>query len=138
MVSCTVVSQIHTHTQTIMRLNTILKNKEDLKQLLENNNPGVIIVKFSADWCKPCQTIKPFVESRIGRLPVDTIHVINVDIDESIDLYGFLKTKRLIQGIPTLFAYYADNKSAIPDDMVTGSKESDIVDFFKRCTDEVS
>lgn len=121
-----------------MRLNTILKHKEDLKQLLENNNPGVIIVKFSADWCKPCQTIKPFVESRIGRLPVDTIHVVNVDIDESIDLYGFLKTKRLIQGIPTLFAYYADNKSAIPDDMVTGSKESDIVDFFKRCTDEVS
>jgi thiol:disulfide interchange protein len=121
-----------------MRLNTVLKNKEDLKQLLAENNPGVIIVKFSADWCKPCQVIKPFVESRIARLPVDKIHVVNVDIDNSMDLYGFLKTKRLIQGIPTLFAYYAENKSAIPDDMVSGSKESDIVDFFTRCTDEVA
>ena len=99
--------------------NVELRTKEDLKMFLETQNPGVVILKFGASWCKPCQAIGPFILSRIARLSNDLITVVQIDIDDSINLYGFLKTKRLIQGVPTLFAYYKNNKSCIPDDMLS-------------------
>ena len=118
--------------------NVALRTKEDLKMLLETQNPGVIIVKFGATWCKPCQTIEPFVQSRFTRLPQDKITVVKVDIDDSMDLYGFFKTKRLIQGVPTMFAYFKGNVAVVPDEMVSGTAEKAIVEFFTQCVDHVS
>ena len=35
---------------------------DQFKQLLQNLGNKIIIIKFSADWCKPCKKIKPIVE----------------------------------------------------------------------------
>ena len=53
-------------------------------QLLKEN-PGVLIFKFTADWCKPCQTIKKEVDTHFERISSDIIKCIEVNVDEAFD-----------------------------------------------------
>lgn len=97
-------------------------------------NEGVIIFKFSAGWCGPCSRIKPLVESWVERLKgTPTIQIVYVDIDESIELYSFLKTKKRIRGVPTLLAYWKGNTNYIENDAVIGADLNQVNAFFQRC-----
>jgi hypothetical protein len=60
-----------------------------------------------------------------------------IDVDESLELYGLLKQKKMVNGIPAILAYYAGNKSYIPDDSVVGANMQQIQLFFQRCMQEV-
>jgi len=41
---------------------TSFENRQEFFDLL-NVNPGLIIIKFGASWCKPCKIIKPIIDS---------------------------------------------------------------------------
>ena len=47
----------------------VLEFEGDRKTFLQllQENPGVMIFKFTADWCKPCQLIKPYVNEQFTR-----------------------------------------------------------------------
>jgi hypothetical protein len=60
-----------------------------------------------------------------------------VDIDESFELYGFLKTKKIVNGIPVLLAYFQENTHYVPDDVVIGADERQIKLFFDRCQEKL-
>ena len=60
-------------------------DRETFQELL-NVNPKFVIIKFTAEWCKPCQSIKQGVNKIFGQLPEDVV-VAELDTDENFDLY---------------------------------------------------
>ena len=109
---------------------TIL-SKQQFQDLLLNHNPGVIIIKFGADWCGPCKRIEHQVNVSMNQMP-DNVKNIILNIDESFELYGFLRTKKMVTSIPTLLAYYKNNTSYVPDDCIVGADTVEIDSFFRR------
>jgi thioredoxin 1 len=106
----------------------------DRAQFLEllKYNKGLILIKFGATWCKPCQVIKPIVEGFFASSP-DEVMCCDIDVDQHFDIYSFLKTKRMVNGIPVIFCYKKGNLGFAPDDSVTGADPADLDAFFKRC-----
>ena len=96
-------------------------------------NPGVFIFKFGAEWCGPCKAIKKYIDNVSLVLPVNTMYIYNVDVDECFDLYAYLKQKKMITGIPTLLAYKTGNTYFAPDASISGTNEADLTHFFNTC-----
>lgn len=111
-----------------------MKTRVDLIEELKTN-PGVIIVKLGATWCKPCQLIDPVVTEFMQSITSPTIRCHKVDIDEAFDLYAFLKNKKMVNGIPVLLAYYKGNSSYVPDDSISGTDAIAIRRFFMRSSE---
>tara|TARA_B100000900_G_C20057639_1_gene504618 strand:- start:83 stop:418 length:336 start_codon:yes stop_codon:yes gene_type:complete len=89
-----------------------------------------VFVKLTATWCNPCKQIAPFINEWFKKLDEKNIPHIEIDIDESIDLFAMLKSKRMVQGVPTVLFYNEENESYIPDDSVSGTDENMINNFF--------
>ena len=107
-------------------------DRHDFLNLL-NSNPGVIIFKFTASWCKPCQTIKPHVDAHFENIASDMIKCYEVDVDDCFDLFAFMKTKKMMKGIPTLMAYNKGSISFVPDESISGTDMNEVNAFFLRC-----
>jgi thiol-disulfide isomerase/thioredoxin len=107
------------------------ENRNDFLKLLKLN-PGLVIVKLGASWCGPCKKIAHLVDAFFASSPPDVICA-DIDVDDSIDLYSYLKTKRMVNGIPVILMYKRGNVSFIPDDSVTGADPGALDAFFKRC-----
>ena len=69
----------------------------------------MIIIKFTASWCAPCQGIKPIVDEYLEKIP-QSIRYIEIDVDESIELYSFLKTKKNVKWYSCNFSFLSRNK----------------------------
>jgi len=116
--------------------NTLIEIQENLAL-----NNKMLIIKFSAEWCAPCRKIKDIVHENVKKLNENIIFV-ELDIDESLELYGTLKTKKMVKGIPCILAYMGNknrdvSKWYIPDDSVSGSNFEEINAFFERCNKKV-
>jgi len=110
---------------------TEIENRDAFFHLLKHN-PGLIVLKLSANWCGPCNKIKPAVHGFFGCAPEEVICG-DIDIDKSFDFYSFLKSKKMVNGIPALLCYKKGNNTYIPDDIVTGSDSNALHEFFIRC-----
>jgi len=106
-------------------------NRNEFLNLLKVN-PGLIIVKLGATWCGPCKQIAHIVDAFFASSPQNVICA-DIDVDKSFDLYSFLKSKRMVNGIPVMMCYKKGNVGYVPDDMCTGSNPQDLDAFFKRC-----
>jgi len=107
-------------------------SRADFLALLKNNNPGLILVKLGADWCGPCKRIKPIVDAFFYQSP-DTVLCCDIDVDESFDMFAYLKAKKMAGSIPSILCYKMGNTSFIPTDSVTGTDAAQLDAFFKRC-----
>ena len=98
--------------------------------------PQQVIIKFEAEWCKPCQQIKNLCNDLASRLN-DNVGYVVVDIDENIELYAYLKTKKQVKGVPTLLSFYAGKRENgewfLPNDSVVGGDNNAVINFFNRC-----
>ena len=108
-----------------------IPNRSIFFNLLENNT-GLIIVKLGAEWCGPCQQIKYVVHGFFASSPNEVICA-DIDVDKCFDFYSFLKSKKMVNGIPTLLCYKKNNNTFIPDDSITGSDAQELHNFFLRC-----
>ena len=107
-------------------------DRNDFLAILKSNQ-GVMIFKYTADWCKPCKTIKTLVYSHFETLSSENTRCFEVDIDDNFDLFAYMKTKKMMKGIPTLMAYKQGTTSFIPDDSISGTDVNEIIAFFSRC-----
>jgi thiol-disulfide isomerase/thioredoxin len=108
-----------------------IANRDAFFHLLEHN-PGLIIIKLTSTWCGPCKTIKPAVYGFFASSPPEVVCA-DIDVDKSFDFYSFLKSKKMVNGIPVLLCYKKGNATYIPDDIVTGSDPNGLHQFFTRC-----
>jgi len=99
---------------------------------LLQHNPGIIVIKLGAEWCGPCKTIKSAVHGFFASSPPEVVCA-DIDVDQSFDLYSFLKSKKMVNGIPALLCYKKGNSTYIPDDIITGSDSQQLHQFFARC-----
>jgi thiol-disulfide isomerase/thioredoxin len=103
---------------------------QDFKHALASN-PGVFIMKMGATWCGPCRQVEPLIKSAMEQAPPN-VQCAMVDIDESVEIYGFLKAKKMVGGVPVILVYYKDNLNYIPDDIVVGADANQIAALFAR------
>ena len=120
-----------THMATSKTIITQFSSRNDFFKLLELN-PGLVIVKLGAEWCGPCKKIKPVVDSFFASSPTNVV-CCEIDVDESFDFYAFLKSKKMVNGIPVILCYKKGNTSFIPDEAVTGIDPKELDHFFKKC-----
>jgi thiol-disulfide isomerase/thioredoxin len=92
---------------------TEVHDRDEFFSILKEN-PGIMVFKFGADWCAPCQTIKDDVEHYFANTPNNVV-CFDLDIDDSFDLYAFLKSKKMVTGIPSILAYIKGNESFASD-----------------------
>lgn len=108
-----------------------IANVDAFFQLLQNN-PGLIIIKLGAEWCGPCKVIKQSVNGFFASSPPEVICA-DIDVDQCPKFYTFLKSKKMVNGIPVLLCYKKGNATYIPDDTITGSDPEQLHQFFIRC-----
>lgn len=115
--------------KTILGIETLKEFNDILK-----GNSGLIIIKLGAEWCKPCRNIEPLVKEWFNRLNmINSVRTYLVDIDENLEIYAFLKNKKMLKGIPAILMYEKGNISYIFDDCVNSSNENEVNQFFTRC-----
>jgi hypothetical protein len=68
----------------------------------------------------------------------NNVQSIIVDVDECVDLYSFLKSKKMVNGIPVILVYYKGNLNYIPDDRVVGADSNQINILFNKVVDRVT
>jgi len=101
-------------------------DKDELQTVINSLKPNeAIFMKFTANWCGPCKKIKSKCDE-IVKLCSPNIYYIEIDIDESIELYSFFKNKKLLKGIPALYLYFGNSKERqekwyLPDYSVLGA-----------------
>lgn len=114
---------------------TEIKDRNHFAELL-TSNPGAFIIKFGADWCGPCRLIEKDVLRLMNMMP-DNIQCAIINVDDCVDVYSFLKSKKMVNGIPAIFVYYKGNLNYIPDDRVVGADTKQITNLFlnayKKC-----
>ena len=78
-------------TTSIKQFYNILKENED-----------IVIFKIGANWCKACVKIAPLVQN-LG------LDILEINVDDSFELYSFLVLKKIIKTIPVLLCFYCGN-----------------------------
>uniref|UniRef100_A0A6C0EQ73 Thioredoxin domain-containing protein n=1 Tax=viral metagenome TaxID=1070528 RepID=A0A6C0EQ73_9ZZZZ len=108
-----------------------IPNREAFFRLLDNN-PGLIVIKLGAEWCGPCKLIQNSVHGFFASSPPEVICA-EIDVDQCLDFYSFLKSKKMVNGIPVILCYKKGNQTFIPDDSITGADPIQLHNFFIRC-----
>lgn len=100
-----------------------------------SEQPGGVVVKFTADWCGPCQRVAPLIEEWHSRLSTRAdVQFVHLDVDENFDVFALMKSKKLVPAIPCL-VYYRGGKAAdilAPEHIVVGAAPVQINSFFNQ------
>lgn len=80
-----------------------VENKNQLVEKLNENKDNLSILYFGAEWCRPCLTLKPIVESLSDTYNLSELYY--VDIEEE----RLLCIENEIRSVPVLL-FYKDNK----------------------------
>jgi thiol-disulfide isomerase/thioredoxin len=105
-------------------------SREDYISLIKNNK-HVIVVKFGAEWCKPCKQIETYVNEFMS-LSNDNVDCYVIDIDNAFDVYGYLKSKKIVTSIPTILMYTKDEPDPLtPHDVLIGTDVDGIKNIFQ-------
>ena len=108
-----------------------LADREAFQEIL-NSNEGIVILKFGAEWCQPCKLINPFVHEMFNKLPAG-FTVYDLDVDDNFEIYAYLKSKKMVTGIPVVLAYYRENKTFASNESISGANKEEYNAFFLKC-----
>ena len=105
-----------------------LSRAEYINKIANKNKP--LFVKFKASWCGPCKSVKTTIDKFLKSENATKIEYLEIDIDNSIDAYAFLKSKKMIYGVPSLLFYDMSDKSFVPTMCLTTGNIEDVNDFL--------
>lgn len=124
-------------------------SREEFKDIMLQNS-GIMILKFGADWCGPCQKIKPVVEECLNDLETHnndsttpkTLFFSEIIVDDYFDIYSLFKTKKMVQGIPHMLCYVGSKNTErthyyVADYSVSGANTDDVKAFFDNIKSEI-
>jgi thiol-disulfide isomerase/thioredoxin len=113
-----------------METKTIVTEFESRHQFLDflKSNPGFVVVKLGAEWCGPCTKIHNEVNDFFSRCPENVI-CCDIDVDDSFDLYAFLKSKKMVTGIPVIMVWKQGSVEYIPDYSYVGADKEGLANF---------
>lgn len=86
------------------------------------NSKGITIVDFYADWCGPCQRMKPVMKSIAQKHPEYKIVEVNIDYNDIAASYG-------VNSIPNFFVF-KDGK--LKGNFVGSSSEASTLNQIKK------
>jgi len=101
--------------------------REDFSNMLQKKEKNMVVF-FTATWCKPCQKVKPRILELSSQYDIDFVQL---DYDHDSDVYSLLKSKKQVNGVPSLLAYKKSNVSPIADFGISGSNSNEIDCFFE-------
>jgi thioredoxin-like negative regulator of GroEL len=104
-----------------------LRKQYEFEEVVKKHN--YVIVKAEADWCGPCQSMKPLFVKLVNELPT-SVAIVIINIDQSPEL----KRKFRIQSVPLLFNVI----NTEVQDMVNSANPSDVESFFKKTANRIS
>ena len=114
----------------------VLENRESLKSYLSETKYETTIIKLTATWCGPCKKIAPYV-ARLNQQYCEKFNFeyLEVDIDESLDLYAFFKKMKMALGVPTFLTFkkamYSPDTYYVPYKCITGADPRGLDEFYK-------
>jgi len=77
---------------------TTQEKRETFSEIV--NSGKVVLVDFSAEWCGPCQMMKPILQELNGMVD-DRVRIIKVDVDRN----PMVSNTFQIRGVPTLMIF---------------------------------
>lgn len=117
-------------------METVLENRDDLRTHLATTKYETTIIKLTASWCGPCKKIAPYV-SRLNEVYSKKypFEYIEIDVDESLDLYAFFKKMKMANGVPTFLTFkksrYSPDTYYVPYKCMTGADPRGLEEFYK-------
>ena len=94
-------------------------------------NPGIMIFKFGAEWCGPCKKIQSDLEVLFANCP-NNVLCFDIDVDECFDLYAFMKSRKMIVGIPSILVWNKGNKEYVPSAFITSADKNEVENFLSK------
>lgn len=107
----------------------VAMTRAHFKHIVETT-PGITIFKFGASWCGPCRRVEPQVMAHLDALPPKVTAYV-VDVDVSTDVFAYLKSKKIVPGVPTLLMYAPHSNPLTPVRVVSGADPAQIDAFFR-------
>jgi|688.fasta_scaffold385705_4 thioredoxin 1 len=101
---------------TVIKIDDVLLLRDHI------NSPDNIIVKYSAEWCRPCKKIHPIYLNSSNNQKYSHVIFLNVDTDNLQEIFNEYN----IEGLPTFILY----KNGIESSRFSGANESKLFDML--------
>lgn len=101
--------------------------KSELEGIMKKHK--VLVVKVEAEWCGPCQRMKPLFADSIYNLPT-SVGIVIIDLDQSPELKRYFR----VQSVPLLLNI-VDGEVL---DVTNSGRFEDVESFFKKTLNRIS
>ena len=127
--------KINNNLQTMEKVVFLELEPEKLQSFLKEEKDKHIIIKFGATWCGPCKKIETVLNDCFLEMP-DNVYCFDIDVDDNIELFGKLKSKKMVKTIPAILYYNCKidrgDKWYLSDMSLSSSNNEDVIKFFKQ------
>lgn len=117
-------------------MSIVLGSREDLQQHLSETKFDTTIIKLTATWCGPCKKIAPYVHVLNQEYSkTHSFEYIEVDVDDSMDLYAMFKKMKMANGVPTFLSFkkesYDPSTYYVPFKCFSGANPQALEQFYR-------